>query len=88
MTGIAWYHESDYDSLRNRFEDKNILPETYAEWLLKANELLTNLKINRIEAVKVYLTPDEFLPWCEEKKYKLDSKARAEYANEGVMRGI
>ena len=88
MTGIAWYSEKDYYSLRDKFLDKEKLPEGYLEWLQSANSLFNKLETENINVVKVFLEPKKFVDWCIQNKMEMDSKARVRYANEGASNAV
>ena len=84
--GIAWYHAADYAGLLETFEDKDSLPDTYEEWLKRANRVYRYLKREGLIVDKVYLRPDEFPAWCAAKAMGLNSSARNQYAAEFVQR--
>ncbi len=33
VTGMAWYHASDYDRLKNMFTDGDLLPDDFESWI-------------------------------------------------------
>jgi hypothetical protein len=84
VVGIPWYHESDYASLRQLFEDGHKLHLTYHEWLEAANSSFERLKSGGTIVEKVYITPDEFSAWGSARGQRLDAKARLDFANESV----
>jgi hypothetical protein len=84
FTGIAWYHKQDYDKLRSLFVDGSNLPDSYDEWLSKAQALFDRMKREGHAVEKVYIDPKTFPGWCAVRGMDLDSKARVRFANESV----
>jgi len=54
---IVWYKEEDYPILKNLFEDGDTLPDTYSEWLEKAQNLFNQLIQRGLTPVKAYIDP-------------------------------
>ena len=57
VIGIVWYKEEDYPILKNLFEDGDTLPDTYSEWLEKAQNLFNQLIQRGLTPVKAYIDP-------------------------------
>jgi len=81
VIGIVWYKEEDYPILKNLFEDGDTLPETYSEWLEKAQNLFNQLIQRGLTPVKAYIDPETFPEWCIQKGHHLNAQARTAYAN-------
>ena len=79
--GIAWYAREDWTKLKAIFEDGESLPASYADWLAFAELSLQALEHQGISAYKVYITPDEFAGWCQERGLRKNALARMQYAN-------
>jgi len=84
--GIPWYHEADYNGLREMFEDGQKLPLAYSEWFQPANSLFEFLKSAGVAVYKVYITPEEFPDWCVAHKHRLDRHARKVFVGEFVTK--
>lgn len=79
--GVAWYTREDWTKLKAIFEDAESLPASYADWLAFAELSLQALAQQGITAYKVYITPQEFTAWCQEKGLRKNALARMQYAN-------
>ena len=88
LTGIVWYTEIAYYILKEKFEDKAKLPDTYSEWLQSAEGLLRKLRSEGIRAIPINMEPSVFLEWCSTNGLRLDAKARTRYANEGAAKVV
>jgi len=84
--GIAWFREGEYDEFRKLFTDGDGLPETYAEWLQKAESLINQLRRDGHIVVKAYLHIETFGEWCRARGLNIDSKARTAFANDFAVR--
>jgi len=88
VTGIVWYTEIAYYLLKDKFDDRAELPDTYGEWLQSAESLLWKLRSEGLIAVPINLEPSVFLKWCRKKGLKLNAQARSRYATEGAERAF
>jgi hypothetical protein len=84
--GMPWYHEPDYNRLREMFDDGDKLHPTFHEWLQAANLGFERLKSKGAVVEKVYIIPDEFSAWCTARGKGLNAEARMNFANETVAR--
>lgn len=84
--GVAWFHEKDYDRLRQMFDDGHKLPLTYKEWLQQVENRLERFKDSGTPIVKVYIEPEEFAAWCRAEGCKVDAQARSHFAALGAKR--
>ena len=84
VVGVVWYQEADWPRLRALFADADKLPDTYAEWLASAEDLLAQLKRAGIDGERVPLDPDVFSAWCVARGLAPDAQARSRYASEVV----
>ncbi len=82
------YFGTEFSFLKEKFEDKSKLPDTYGEWLQSAESLLRRLRSEGIRAIPINLEPSVFLEWCSANGLRLDAKARTRYANEGAAKAI
>ena len=82
IAGVAWYAEENYDRLRKLFKDGAKLPETYAEWLERAEQAIKQIEGGgAVKALKVNIDPDEFPAWCRANGHDVDSRGRIAFAN-------
>lgn len=69
--GIAWFREGEYDEFRRLFTDGDGLPETYSEWLQKANGILEKIGSDGHVVVKAYLHINDFAEWCRSRAFAI-----------------
>jgi hypothetical protein len=62
--GVLWQREADWPHLRAQLADTDKLPDTYAEWLASAKDLLAQLRWDGIAAARVPFDPNSFSAWC------------------------
>ena len=87
--GIAWYRSpEDYDSLRAVFTDSDTLPDTYDDWLAKAEQLEKQIKAQHGRPIRAYIDPVNFPKWCKENGYDLNSQGRSEFGNSQAAKVI
>ncbi len=82
IQALVWYREKDWETLRNLFTDSHLLPVSYADWLQRAEEMVTKVEASGDVALKVYIDPETFPAWCKEKGREMDGNARADLAIE------
>lgn len=84
IQAMVWYKEEEYDGLRQIFDDGDLLPPTYREWLKLAEEKKEEAETAGDQVVKVFIDPETFPQWCEKKNLSKDANARSELAIEVV----
>ena len=77
--GFPWYHEADYNALREMFDDGPRLSATYEQWLEIAEGLYEHLKESGVLLEKVYITPEKFPVWCRERGLRLNNTNRKKF---------
>ena len=82
VIGIAWYRTEDYERLKAMFKDGEKLPDTYEDWLAKAQITVLTLAKGPLLVEKSYIDPETFPQWCVEKGLEMDAGARTRYAAE------
>ena len=82
--GIAWYAEEDYSAIRTIMTDSSMLPDTYAEWLLKAEDVESDLLASGNIVIRADIDPTAFQAWCLERGLIMDTNARSSFANEAA----
>jgi hypothetical protein len=79
---IAWYREDQWERLREISADRDQLDDTYAEWVVKAEEVLRHLAEQGMNIEKVEIDLEDLQRWCAAQGIPVDSRARASYAAE------
>lgn len=82
VIGFAWYRPEQWPLLRSLSADRDVLEETYAQWLAHANKTIEKLRCQGIRAEKVDLDVNELSAWCKKRGCSLDAEARTAYASE------
>lgn len=83
-TGLAWYLEEQWDEIRKYCTDRDIMANTYDEWLKGAYNSIEQMKKRGIKLYKVVIEIDEFKKYCQEKHLEPNGKARTEFTNYNV----
>jgi hypothetical protein len=82
LQAMVWYQEEHYAALLAIFDDSHLLPPSYGDWLLRAEEKKAEVEARGDQVIKVYIDPATFPEWCEKKNLAKDANARAELALE------
>jgi hypothetical protein len=82
LQAMVWYKEEHYQQLLALFDDAELLPRTYADWLVRAEEKKTEVEAAGDQVMKVFIDPETFPEWCEKKNMPKDANSRAELALE------
>ena len=78
ITGIAWFRREHYPRIRAMFSDADY-PESYDDWLNKAEAGIKHHEKHGDIAIKVILEPDEFTQWCNSLGRDIDSDAKHDF---------
>ncbi len=82
VQALVWYKEEDWQTLKEMFVDGDRLPETYDDWLRRAEEMKEQVQAAGDAVIKVYIDPQTFPEWCREKELQMDAEARSQLAIE------
>lgn len=82
LQAMVWYKEEHYSRLLDLFDDAELLPKTYADWLVRAEEKKAEVEAAGDQVMKVFIDPETFPEWCAEKNMPKDANSRAELALE------
>lgn len=85
VAGIVWYKLQDYEAALAVMQDAKLLPPTYSEWRMKAEQAEKKMRRDGWATTRVYLDPAEFTDWCAGRRLNIDAKARQIFANEGAL---
>ena len=82
VQAMVWYREEDWETLKEMFVDGDRLPESYQDWLSRAEEMKKQAQDSGDAVIKVYIDPQTFPEWCAKKGMAMDSEARSQLAIE------
>ena len=82
IQAMVWYKEEHWDTLIKLFTDSHLLPKSYSDWLLRAEEMVKKVEASGDLVMKVFIDPETFPAWCKEKGKEMDMHARTELAIE------
>lgn len=82
VQAMVWYKEEHYETLLGIFDDANLLPPTYEDWLARAEEKKAEAEGVGDQVLKVFIDPDTFPEWCEKKNLPKDANSRSQLAIE------
>ena len=82
IRALVWYKEEHYEPLLALFDDKDLLPRTYSDWLARAEEKKTEVEADGDQVIKVYIDPETFPEWCEKRNLPRDANSRSQLAIE------
>jgi hypothetical protein len=84
ISALPWYHRSHYPALLKLFRDPDKLPETYDEWLKRAESTEKQLQKAGFGVARIWIRPVPFAAWCKEREVFPDQRARLTFANEAA----
>jgi hypothetical protein len=79
--GIPWYRQDHWSRWREISVDRADMPESYGEWLEKAEETIRNFTKTALEVHKVGLDIDDFIHWATNENMTVTGFTRGEFAN-------
>jgi hypothetical protein len=82
LQAVVWYKEEHYEQLLSMFDDTELLPLTYRDWLVRAEAKKAEVEAAGDQVIKVFIDPDTFPEWCEKKELPMDANARSQLAIE------
>ncbi len=82
IQAMVWYKEEHYAQLLTLFDDAELLPRTYQDWLVRAEEKKAEIEAGGDQVIKVFIDPETFPEWCKEKNLPLDADSRSTLALE------
>lgn len=82
IRAMVWYKEEDYEELLTIFDDAELLPPSYQDWLVRADEKKEEVEALGDQVIKVFIDPETFPEWCTKKKLPKDANARSTLAIE------
>lgn len=82
IQAMVWYKEEHWETLKTLFTDADRLPQTYGDWLRRAEEMKSQIQAAGDIVIKVYIDPETFPAWCRHKGLAMDAEARSQLAIE------
>lgn len=82
LQAMVWYKEEHYNELLGLFDDADLLPLAYEDWLTRAEEKKAEVEAAGDQVIKVFIDPLTFPSWCEERGLLKDADARSQLAIE------
>ncbi len=82
MVAICFYTPDSYEELKEVADDKKVLCDTYADWLVEFSKAVNGLKEQGLEVVPVNINIGELKKWCKQNKLENTSSSRAKYVVE------
>lgn len=86
IQAMVWYNEEDWERLLGMFTDSHLLPQSYADWLERAEEMVKQVEAAGDIVMKVFIDPETFPLWCKKKGREMDMNARTDLAIEVATR--
>ncbi len=79
---MVWYREEHWATLKQMFDDGDLLPASFADWLARAEKMKADAESAGDAVIKVYIDPQTFPQWCASKGLPMNSEARSQLAIE------
>ena len=82
MVAICFYTPDSYEELREVADDKKVLCDTYADWLVEFSKVIDGFAQQGLQIVPVKINIGELKKWCKKNKLKNTTSSRAKYVTE------
>ena len=82
MVAICFYTPDSYEELKRVADDKKVLCDTYADWLMEFSKAVKGLKEQGLEVVPVNINIGQLKKWCKQNKLKNTTSSRSKYVVE------
>ena len=82
MVAICFYTPHSYEELKQVADDKKVLCDTYADWLVEFSKAVKGLREQGLDVNPVTINIGELEKWCEQNKLKNTSSSRSKYVVE------
>jgi len=79
---IAWYKPEQWALLKACSVDKEVIEDTFEEWVTNAEVQFEGLKKEGLNIHKVVIDMDALVAWCRDNDLPVDAESRAKYASE------
>lgn len=82
MVAICFYTPAGYEELKEVADDKNVLCDSYADWLVEFSKAIQELKEKGLEATPVNINISKLKEWCIKNNLKNTASNRSKYVLE------
>lgn len=82
MVAICFYTPDSYEELKKVADDKKVLCETYADWLVEFSKAVNELREQGLEVEPININISELKKWCKQNNLKNTSSSRSKYVLE------
>lgn len=82
IRAMVWYKKEHYQKLLSIFDDAELLPVSFEDWLTRAEEKKAEVEASGDQVIKVFIDPETFPEWCTRKNLSKDANARSQLALE------
>ena len=83
---MVWYNEDDWERYKTLFDDAHLLPDSYQQWLQRAEEKVKEVEAGGDIVAKVTIDTVLFPAWCKENGRKLDAESRTTFAIKAIQK--
>jgi hypothetical protein len=82
MVAICFYTPDSYKELKVVADDKEVLCDTYSDWLIEFSKANNGLRNEGMEVVPITINIDKLVQWCKQNNLKNTSSGRSKYVAE------
>jgi len=82
VQALVWYKEEHWATLKEMFEDGDMLPASFDDWHTRAEKMKADAEAVGDAVIKVFIDPETFPEWCKAKGLPMNSEARSQLAIE------
>jgi len=82
MVSICFYTPTSYEELKEVADDKKVLCDTYADWLVEFSKVVHGLRKEGMDVVPITINIEKLVQWCKQNKLKNTSSNRSKYVAE------
>jgi hypothetical protein len=86
--GLPWYSRNEYHETVGIMVDGERLPKDFDAWLIRAEAIERQIVASGVPAVRVVLSPNQFVSWCAAHGFACNSSARGRFAAEAARDAI
>jgi hypothetical protein len=77
---IAWYRPEQWALLKAYSSDKDVLEDSFEEWVIHAEKTFKEYKKSGMNLHKILIDIDALVAWCRENDLSIDAESRSQYA--------
>ena len=80
IVGMVWYKPEDYDACLGIMADRHKLFANFHQWRMSAETGEKKLRRQGKTVIRVFIDPETFYGWCQDRKLDINADARNQYA--------